>query len=160
MIASYFRRARFRQAGSVIVATILAALTFSIIVAPSAQAATNPYTPEQVCGSGYQRVSPNATLTLKNGSQVWGYTYLLYSSATRKNCVVTIKAFEIGVETYTLAGIQIRGQNVTDDHGYYAYYAGPKYVSAPGECVRIRGVMWEDDMQRYAQADGPYGWCD
>jgi hypothetical protein len=144
---------------------VAVALATGVVPAASAtpsthQAAANPYTPEGVCGSGYRRVSPNATLTLKNGSQVWGYTYLLYSSTTRKNCVVTIKQFEVGVETYTVAHLQVQGSNMLGDAGYYSYYAGPYYAYAPGKCVRIHGVIWEDDMVRYAQAYGPYGWCD
>lgn len=146
------RRARAALVGAL--ATVMV-----VVFAPQVQAATNPYTPEGVCGSGYRRVSPDATLTLKNGSQVWGHTYLLYSSATRKNCVVTLKQFEVGVETFTVADLQVQGSNMVGDAGYYSYYAGPYYAYAPGRCVRIHGVIWEDDMVRYAQAYGPYGWC-
>ncbi|SFQ97599.1 hypothetical protein SAMN04488564_101478 [Lentzea waywayandensis] len=147
------KRARFVLAGAL-------AVVMTVLFAPSGQAAANPYTPEGVCGSGYQRVSPNATLDLKNGSALWGQTYLLYSSATKKNCVVTIKRFEVGVESYTVAHLQVQGSNMVGDAGYYEYYAGPHYAYAPGKCVRIHGVVWEDDMVRYAQKYGPYGWCD
>ncbi|MFI5609044.1 hypothetical protein [Amycolatopsis sp. NPDC051903] len=139
-------------------AAAIAVVTMALF-APPAQAATNPYTPEGVCGSGYRRVSPDATLALKNGSAVWGYTYLLYSSTTRKNCVVTLKQFEVGVSTYTVAQLQVQGSNMVGDANYYSYYAGPYYAYAPGKCVRIHGVIWEDDMVRVAQAYGPYGWC-
>jgi len=146
-----------RRTRAVLVAAI-AVVTVGLL-APPAQAATNPYTPEGVCGSGYHRVSPSATLALKNGSAVWGYTYLLYSSSTRKNCVVTIKQFEVGVPTFTVADLQVQGSNMVGDADDYSYYAGPYYAYAPGKCVRIHGVIWEDDMVRYAQAYGPYGWC-
>ncbi|WP_143060712.1 hypothetical protein [Amycolatopsis tolypomycina] len=151
-------RRRDKRWARTVLAAVLAVVTAGVF-APAAEAATNPYTPEGVCGSGYHRVSPDATLTLKNGSQVWGHTYLLYSSTTRKNCVVTLKQFEVGVPTFTVAHLQVQGSNMVGDADYYSYYAGPYYAYAPGRCVRIHGVIWEDDMVRYAQAYGPYGWC-
>lgn len=149
---------RHRRA-TTLLAGILALAT-TLIAVPQAQAASNPYTPEGACGSGYRRVSPDATLTLSYGSQVWGHTYLLYSATTKKNCVVTLKQAYVGVDSYTVAHIQVEGSNMVGDNDYYSYYAGPYYVYAPGKCVRIHGVVWDSALSRAASAYGPYGWCD
>ena len=73
-----------------------------LTAAPPAGAATNPYTPTEVCGAGY-RVISSLPATTEDGRK-WGGVYLLYKSGGY-NCVVTIKWSFIGVATDTLAGL-------------------------------------------------------
>ncbi|MGY0007706.1 protein kinase domain-containing protein, partial [Micromonospora sp. I033] len=67
----------------------------------------NPYTAGQVCGSGYQ-VIDSATLTAGGVRQ--GRVYLLYSTASGANCVVTLKDTEVGRATTVTAYLEVQGK--------------------------------------------------
>jgi hypothetical protein len=92
----------------------------------------NPYTPEQICGSGYNLIDSAAL-----GSS--GTVYLLYSSATGSNCVTTIKSTSLGTATATAAYLEVEGSGRITDSGNFAYYAGPVRASASNRCVRWGG---------------------
>ncbi|MCW2878725.1 MAG: Negative regulator of beta-lactamase expression-like protein [Sphaerisporangium sp.] len=92
----------------------------------------NPYTPEQICGSGYNLIDSAAL-----GSS--GTVYLLYSSATGSNCVTTIKSTSLGTATATAAYLEVEGSARITDSGNFAYYAGPVRASASNRCVRWGG---------------------
>ncbi|MGW6844465.1 spore-associated protein A [Streptomyces sp. NPDC054958] len=93
------------------------------------------------CGSGYKvidqaRVSSGATI------------YLTYSSATGKNCVVTILdtfGAKRWLDTYVGRSSDLQ---VDEDRGYYSRYAGPVFVHAKGTCVIWGGTVEEDDVHR------------
>ncbi|SEM62190.1 M23 family metallopeptidase [Nonomuraea pusilla] len=93
----------------------------------------NPYTPEEVCGSGYD-VIDSAALT-------GGQTYLLYNAGNGYNCVVTLKTTNLGTATSVSAFLEPQGESRTTDSGSYGYYAGPVKRSAPGKCVRWGGSV-------------------
>ncbi|KAB8196319.1 peptidoglycan DD-metalloendopeptidase family protein [Nonomuraea phyllanthi] len=93
----------------------------------------NPYTPEEVCGSGYS-VIDSAGLT-------GGRTYLLYNSGNGYNCVVTMKTSNVGTPSSMSAFLEPQGASRTTDSGSYGYYAGPVKRSAPGTCVRWGGSV-------------------
>ncbi len=93
----------------------------------------NPYTPGEVCGSGYS-VIDQAGLT-------GGTTYLLYNSGNGYNCVVTLKSTNLGTATAVSAFLEPQGGTRTTDSGSYGYYAGPVRKSAPGTCVRWGGSV-------------------
>ncbi|MBB6346244.1 M23 family metallopeptidase [Nonomuraea muscovyensis] len=93
----------------------------------------NPYTPEEVCGSGYG-VIDSAGLT-------GGRTYLLYNSGNGNNCVVTLKTTNLGSPSAVSAFLEPQGQSRTTDSGSYAYYAGPVQRSAAGQCVKWGGSV-------------------
>ncbi|NUR84415.1 MAG: M23 family metallopeptidase [Nonomuraea sp.] len=93
---------------------------------------TNPYTPEQACGSGYSVVDSAAL-----GSD--GTVYLLYNGGNGNNCVVTMKAKSLGTATATTAYLEVQGSTRQTDSGNYGYYAGPVYANAPGKCVKWGG---------------------
>lgn len=101
------------------------AVACGVAVASPASAATNPYSPTGVCGSGYTVVDshPMAASTI----------YLLYNGSS--NCVVTIKTSSIGTATRTGAYLQVSGKTPIEDTDSYAYYAGPVKASAAGKCV-------------------------
>ncbi|HSX01863.1 MAG TPA: serine/threonine protein kinase [Candidatus Saccharimonadia bacterium] len=99
------------------------------LLAGSAQASANPYTPQGVCGSGYT-VQRSHVL---NGAVV----YQLYNGTY--NCVVTIKTAQIGTATRTTAGLQVSGSDWAYDTGDYRYYAGPVKQYGRGKCVRYFG---------------------
>jgi hypothetical protein len=91
----------------------------------------NPYSPVQVCGSGFyvQRSSPLAG----------GTAYQLYNSSTGENCAVTIKTADVGKATPVSATLEVQGGGSRTDSGNYEYYAGPVKLQAKGKCVRYSG---------------------
>jgi hypothetical protein len=103
-------------------------LTLTLATTP-AEAATNPYTPQGVCGSGYYVQRSHAL----SGATV----YQLYNGSY--NCAVTIKTSSIGSPTRTTAGLQVSGLDWAYDTGDYRYYAGPVKQYGKGKCVRYFG---------------------
>lgn len=95
---------------------------------------SNPYTPTEVCGSGFSVVDEAALGTA-------GRTYLLYNSGTGNNCVVTLKSTNLGTPTAASAFLEPEGSSRTTDSGSYSYYAGPVKRSAPGTCVKWGGSV-------------------
>lgn len=93
----------------------------------------NPYTPEEVCGSGFGVVD-SAALT-------GGRVYLLYNSGNGDNCVVTLKSTSLGTPTAVSALLEPRGGTRTTDQGSYGYYAGPVKKHAPNVCVKWGGSV-------------------
>ncbi|MEQ4720312.1 M23 family metallopeptidase [Nonomuraea sp. B19D2] len=93
----------------------------------------NPYTPEEVCGSGYS-VIDSAGLT-------GGRTYLLYNSGNGYNCVVTLKTTNLGSASAVSAFLEPEGESRTTDSGSYGYYAGPVRRDAAGQCVKWGGSV-------------------
>ncbi|WP_431931080.1 M23 family metallopeptidase [Nonomuraea jabiensis] len=93
----------------------------------------NPYTPEEVCGSGYA-VIDSAALT-------GGRTYLLYNSGNGYNCVVTLKSTNLGSASAVSAFLEPQGESRTTDSGSYDYYAGPVRRDAAGQCVKWGGSV-------------------
>ncbi|MFE9958870.1 protein kinase [Micromonospora sp. NPDC005299] len=96
----------------------------------------NPYTAAQACGSGYQ-VIDSATLTA--GGVRKGRVYLLYSTASSANCVVTLKDTDVGRATTVTAYLEVQGKARHTESGGYQYYAGPVRATAAGVCVKWGG---------------------
>jgi hypothetical protein len=93
----------------------------------------NPYTPQEVCGSGFS-VIDQAGLT-------GGTVYLLYNAGNSNNCVVTLKSTNLGTASAVGAFLQPQGGTKATDSGSYAYYAGPVKKSAPAVCVQWGGSV-------------------
>jgi murein DD-endopeptidase MepM/ murein hydrolase activator NlpD len=93
----------------------------------------NPYTAEEVCGSGFG-VIDSAGLT-------GGRVYLLYNSGNSDNCVVTLKSTNLGTATPVSGFLEPQGGTRTTDQGSYGYYAGPVKKHAPGVCVKWGGSV-------------------
>ncbi|MFE1905024.1 serine/threonine protein kinase [Streptomyces gardneri] len=120
------------------------AIAFGTLVtgAGVANAAISDGAAVSACGSSYY-VQRKATIG-------WGQdvtVFLLYSSSTKLNCVVTMKHPDMGAEYGTAtelgAGIQAEGGSWKTDRKDYKYYAGPVYLSAPGKCVRFSAYYEE-----------------
>jgi murein DD-endopeptidase MepM/ murein hydrolase activator NlpD len=94
---------------------------------------TNPYTPTQVCGTGYGVIDSQAL-----GAA--GRVYLLWNDGNGNNCVVTLKTSSVGTPTRTIAFLEPQGSTRTTDAGDYGYYAGPVRRFASGTCVRWGGT--------------------
>ena len=94
----------------------------------------NPYTPGEVCGSGYSQINSHALGTV-------GRIYLMYNSSNGYNCVVTLKYTSVGTPSAVSASLQVEGGTVTRDSGNFSYYAGPVRKSAPGTCVKWGGSV-------------------
>ncbi|MFD7312290.1 M23 family metallopeptidase [Promicromonospora sp. NPDC059942] len=104
------------------------------VTSTNACGSSNPYTPAEVCGSGFAVVDQAALGTV-------GRTYLLYNSGTGSNCVVTLKSTNLGTPSAVSAFLEPQGASRTTDSGSYGYYAGPVKRSAPGTCVKWGGSV-------------------
>ncbi|WP_155829900.1 M23 family metallopeptidase [Glycomyces tenuis] len=93
----------------------------------------NPYTPREVCGSGFSVINSHAL----SGGRI----YLLYNGSTGYNCVVTIKTTKIGTPSPVSATLQKEGGTKGTDSGNFAYYAGPVKRHAPNTCVKWGGSV-------------------
>ncbi|MFD4233088.1 spore-associated protein A [Streptomyces sp. NPDC058542] len=86
------------------------------------------------CGGGYSVVN-SAQIGTK------GTVFLTYSSATGKNCVVTVRTTP-GKAVHMTASLGFASPTTTvSDTGYYTTYAGPVYLDARGLCVTWRGEI-------------------
>lgn len=141
------------------------AVAFALLIgsgvwsAGNSYAATNPYTPEGVCGRTYRQVAPVQRLTTSlNGVIPVGNLYLLYSSTTGYNCVVLLKVADVGVPTLTKVWItnNVEGPSMVDEN-YYKYYASTK-IYARGQCIQYFGsqAFWLGGGVAY---QSPWGWC-
>jgi hypothetical protein len=93
----------------------------------------NPYTPQEVCGSGFSVIDQQ--------SVTGGTVYLLYNSGNSNNCVVTLKSTNLGAATAVSAFLEPQGGTRATDSGNFTYYAGPVKKSAPGVCVKWGGSV-------------------
>ena len=99
------------------------------IKSSNACGSSNPYTPEEVCGSGYSVVDSAALGTV-------GKVFLLYNSGNGYNCVTTLKYTSLGTPSSVSAFLEPEGSTRTTDSGSYSYYAGPVKRYAPNTCVK------------------------
>ncbi|MFJ8254468.1 spore-associated protein A [Streptomyces sp. NPDC094466] len=100
--------------------------------ATAAKAAAAKY--NGACGGGYSVVN-SAQIGTK------GTVFLTYSSATGKNCVVTVRTTP-GKAVHMTASLGFASPTTTvSDTGYYTTYAGPVYLDARGLCVTWRGEI-------------------
>jgi hypothetical protein len=95
---------------------------------------SNPYTPEEVCGSAFDIIDSAALGTA-------GKVFLLYNSGTGQNCVVTLKYVNVGTASAVAAFLEPQGSTRTTDSGSFSYYAGPVKRTAPGVCVKWGGSV-------------------
>ena len=131
-----------RRAGRLLgtaAATSAVAASVVVNVAP-AQAATNPYTAGEVCGSSYRE--------LEHHSIPGAVIHLMWNGAN--NCVATIKTSNIGKKTETEAILEVRSSptGFYSDEGNYAYYAAIK-ENAAGYCIKWGGMttaIWESPV--------------
>ena len=98
---------------------------------------SNPYTAEEVCGSGYDVIDSAALGTV-------GKVFLAYNSGNGYNCVVTLKYVSVGTASPVSAFLEPEGSTRTTDSGSFGYYAGPVTRSAPGTCVKWGGSIGSD----------------
>ncbi|MEV0154569.1 protein kinase [Micromonospora sp. NPDC050686] len=96
----------------------------------------NPYTARQVCGDGYQVIDSAALVA---GGTRRGTVYLLYDTGSGANCVVTMKATDVGSATAATAYLEVAGGSRRSDSGSFEYYAGPVRATAAGKCVKWGG---------------------
>lgn len=93
----------------------------------------NPYTPTEVCGSGYE--------VIDSSGLTGGTVYLLYNSSNGYNCVTTLKSTSLGTASAMSAFLEPEGGSRTTDQGSFSYYAGPVKVHASNVCVRWGGSV-------------------
>jgi serine/threonine protein kinase len=107
--------------------------TKSVAPPPAQAEPKNPYTPAQVCGSGFY--------VQRSQSFNGGETFQLYNSGTKQNCVVTMKYAGVGKESPVSATLDVQGGGSATDSGSFKYYAGPVKLPAPGKCVKFSGSV-------------------
>ncbi|MDA3649235.1 M23 family metallopeptidase [Saccharopolyspora indica] len=95
----------------------------------------NPYSPTEVCGSGYSVINSKA---LSNGA---GTVYLLYNASNQNNCVTTLKSTSVGKASPTAAFLEVQGKTRVTDSGDFTYYAGPVRQAAGSTCVKWGGSV-------------------
>jgi hypothetical protein len=132
--------------------TRIAAAAAAVVVGATALAVSpgvanasdvNPYSASALCGSGYKVIDHGAV----EGAF---YTYLLYNSSNHKNCAVTLKQKNLTTKNTTDVYILTASEKTAEDFGSYTSYAGPIYLSAPGECVKFGGeVMYGNLIYTY-----------
>ncbi|MBB5966682.1 hypothetical protein [Planomonospora venezuelensis] len=129
---------------------VAAALGVAVAAMPlSAQeasaSAAAPFTPQGVCGAGFKKVSETGVQASDPpGSPVIGNVYLLYRSATREYCAVTMKTaspraaarMRVGLGTMTRALLSM--QEMT---GRYKRYIGPLKLRTNVKCIRYSGMI-------------------
>ncbi|GAA3611117.1 M23 family metallopeptidase [Nonomuraea rosea] len=103
------------------------------VTSTNACGGANPYTPEEVCGDGFE-VIDSAALT-------GGRTYLLYNSGNGNNCVTTLKTTNIGSASSMSAFLEPEGENRTTNAGSFGYYAGPVKRAAAAQCIKWGGSV-------------------
>jgi hypothetical protein len=93
------------------------------------------------CGSSYTRVGVYNIGIEKYGYRT-GILEVYYSSSTGKNCALTYGDGPYA-NTTSWKGVTISrgdGSGKDTDADNYKYYAGPVYVSAPGQCIDVEGI--------------------
>ncbi|MFF6995331.1 spore-associated protein A [Streptomyces sp. NPDC008313] len=138
-MTTFIRRAS--AVGAAVAASTCVAAAFAPAAGAAAPAASGAARPAATaaayngaCGSGYSVVN-----SANIGSK--GTVFLTYSSATGKNCVVTVRATS-GTAVHMSASLGFASPTTTVvDEGYYTSYAGPVYLDARGLCVTWRGEI-------------------
>jgi serine/threonine-protein kinase len=113
--------------------------------------ATNPFTPERVCGNAFQ-VIDSAPLRGADGVLA-GRVYLLFNATTGKNCTATLKAVSVGVASPTSAYLEVQGATRITDSGNFQFFAGPVRALAAKVCVKWGGSVGD------ATFDSPFEHC-
>ncbi|WP_433221862.1 peptidoglycan DD-metalloendopeptidase family protein [Microtetraspora malaysiensis] len=106
---------------------------------------SNPYSAGQVCGAGFKEIDSAPLAT-------YGRVVLMYSAATGKNCVVTLRASGTGKDNVS-AYLEVQGKSRQTDSGSFQYYAGPVSATALRTCVKWGGSIGS------ARFDSPFGHC-
>lgn len=93
------------------------------------------------CGSSYTRVGVYA-VSRGDGTRT-GTLEVYYSSTTKKNCALTY-GYGAYANTVSWKSVTISrgdGSGKDPNAGDFKYYAGPVYVSAPGQCIDVSATV-------------------
>ncbi|HEY0535261.1 MAG TPA: hypothetical protein VGD29_27055 [Actinoplanes sp.] len=135
---------------------LVAAAVGAVAFAAPAQAATNPYTPQEACdhqfGGTWSTTTDGHRSLLTGKGTKFGDVYLMYNSATGNNCVATIKSAYVGTASWTAADLLVQGESTArEDSDYYGYYAAVQ-AHAAGTCVQYSAQIYSPTWQ-----DGAFG---
>lgn len=125
---------RIRKLATLLAGASLAATT-TLVAGAAPAGATGP------CGSSYSRVGVYA-ISRGDGTRT-GTLEVYYSSSTGKNCALTY-GYGAYADTKSWKRVTISrgdGSGEDTDAGQYKTYAGPVYVSAPGQCIDVAGTV-------------------
>jgi GH24 family phage-related lysozyme (muramidase) len=128
------------------------ALLGGLAVAAPVHAASNPYTPQRVCGAGFTETVAVRDLGGK------AKLYLMHSPTARANCAVTIKTTKVGTRSSTETWLMVNSGTWMHDKGDYEFYAGPVKGASTASCAYAGGhdgVNWTSPMVGCARAHVP-----
>lgn len=135
-----------------IVAAALATAGLAALPA-TAHATSAAYTPEKVCGPGFQRVKDgHRPMRVQGGGPVLGHVYLMYNNHSGENCVAAIKTRYYGVRTVTGAYLEVKGGARSEDEQRYRFYAETGHLDGSWKCVKYGG--WTRDPKGRVEASG------
>ncbi|MEV5754090.1 spore-associated protein A [Actinoallomurus sp. NPDC052308] len=128
-----------------------AALATVVLASSGVVAVAAPAYASGPCGSGYSLIDVyniNTKSGVKRGS-----LELYYSSASGKNCALAYGVGSTyGTTTWKVVKIARHSDPLwTVNQGNFAYYAGPVYVSAAGQCIDL-----EAQIDNTTQTDNGY----
>lgn len=103
-------------------------------------AAVNPYTPQGLCGMGYNIVDQDPIRNAGTGERL-GTVYLLHNPLVGYGCTVTLKSAYVGMLTRTRVYLDPESTSFTVDDGSRLYAAGPAYGYVGGGCAIWGGAM-------------------
>ncbi|ROO89703.1 serine/threonine protein kinase [Actinocorallia herbida] len=104
---------------------------------PTPTETVNPYGAAQICDAGGRGLGFQV---VRSRPFTGGRVVHLFNAATRTHCVVTLKSADLGRPTDVWARLTRKSdRSATTDQGPDPYYAGPVYLRAPRDCVRIAG---------------------
>ena len=125
---------RTRKLATLLAGTALAATT-TLVAGAAPAGAAGP------CGSSYSRIGVYA-ISRGDGTRT-GTLEVYYSSSSGKNCALTY-GYGSFANTTSWKRVTISrgdGSGEVTDAGHYKTYAGPVYVSAPGQCIDVAGTV-------------------
>jgi hypothetical protein len=99
-----------------------------------------------------QAASPCPGTHLDNWSIQGGYMSVYYDAATGRNCALTYTNTPGVTQSIDIEISLWSSSTVHRDAGQYKYYAGPVFVSAPHQCIRLTGRVGGG---AYATVDHP-----
>jgi hypothetical protein len=113
----------------------------ALVASTTLVAGATPASAAGPCGSSYTRVG---VYPVKRGDGTrTGTLEVHYSSSERKNCALT---YGYGAYANTTSWKRVTisrgdGSGEKTNAGQFKYYAGPVYVSAPGQCIDVAGTV-------------------
>ncbi|MFE2170883.1 hypothetical protein ACFXB3_38365 [Streptomyces sp. NPDC059447] len=114
------------------------------------------------CGAGYVQQDAYPLGTDWGGATGAGVLFLYYNSSTGKNCAILRRDAGFVVTDGMSVILESSGGGIDlDGQRAYTQYAGPVWVSARGQCVKVSGDVtgyWKGTPYDEVKHTGNSGW--